>query len=232
MLLQGSTSFRSDDRPLHVVARAVAANVGPTELDRPVVGSRRDALDEEGRRPTRLVEETCLSGTQQHRFERLAGAGDPGAIASLQEPVQRFVLQIASEQSREPLGRQVDHLQEERVAVGDAQPLEIERRRARFEGQGRRHGLAGGFRPGRDEARHRIQPTALHLGRERQRFGEVALDALWQHGRPPAAGALDATLADELAQGAPDGDQAAAVVLGEVALRGQPVAGLPAGIVQ
>ena len=49
----------------------------------------------------------------------------------------------------------------------------------------------------------------------------------WSDERAAAAGPLEALLAGQLAQRAPDGDQAAAVALRELALGRQPVAGAP-----
>ena len=50
--------------------------------------------------------------------------------------------------------------------------------------------------------------------------------------RPAAAGALDPGLAGQLQEGAPDGDQAAAVAGRQLALGGQPVARSPLAAVE
>src|ERR1700741_3366108 len=53
-----------------------------------------------------------------------------------------------------------------------------------------------------------------------------------QDRRAPTAGALDAAVVDQLAEGPPDGDQAAAVVGGQVAFGRQPLTGRPHAVVE
>src|SRR4051812_38049452 len=117
-----------DDVALDVIPGPIAPDVRVRELDRRALGGVRDAFDEESGRPPRLAEQSCLTGAQQHRLERLAGAGEMHAVALRQDAVERAVLQVRREEAGKPLGREVDLLEEERLAVGDAQALEVEDR--------------------------------------------------------------------------------------------------------
>ena len=180
----------------------------------------------------RLAEQASLAGPEQDRLERLAGADDPGPVAGGQQVVQRAVLEVRREEAREPLGRQVDLLEQERLAAGDPQPLEVERRRARLDPERRRDDLAGRLGPGADQARLRVEAAVLHLLGEAERAGEVALDPRREDGRAAAAGPLDPALAGQLGERPPDGDQAAAVALGELALRREEIAGTPFAVVE
>ena len=88
----------------------------------------------------------------------------------------------------------------------------------------------GGVRgdgPRGDDAGRRVVAQALDLLGERHRALEVEVDRRAGDERAPAARPLEAPLAGEVAEGAADRDQAAAVALGELALGGQPVAGAP-----
>jgi hypothetical protein len=121
----------------------------------------------------------------------------------------------------------VDLLEEQGLATGQPQPLDVDARRPRFEPERGGHGLAGGLRARLDQARLGVQPTPLHLRAERHRLGEVTLDARVEDGGAASAGPLDPPFAGELGQGAPDGDQAAAVVLRQLAFGRQPLARTP-----
>ena len=70
-------------------------------------------------------------------------------------------------------------------------------------------------------------PRLLHLLGERHRAVEVEVDRRAGDERAPAAGPLEAALAGQVAERAADGDQAAAVALGQLALGRQPVARAP-----
>ena len=61
---------------------------------------------------------------------------------------------------------------------------------------------------------------------------EVAVDARAEDERAAAAGPFEPLLAGQLAERPADGDEAAAVALREVALRGEPVAGTPFARIQ
>ena len=88
----------------------------------------------------------------------------------------------------------------------------------------RRRGLG----PRGDQPRLRVQAALLHLVREAGSGSRCrARGAGRSTKRPAPAGPLDAALLGELGQGAPDGDQADAVVPGELALGGQAIARLP-----
>src|SRR5439155_6729279 len=110
-------------RSLEVVAGPVAADVSPGKLDRPAICRERDALDEEGRGAAGLVQQACLAGLQQDRLERLADTCDGRVVAVGENAVEGLPLQVRSEQTGEAFGRQVDLFEQERLTVGDSQPL-------------------------------------------------------------------------------------------------------------
>src|SRR5262245_3905029 len=136
-------------------------------------------------------------------------------------------LEIGGEEARESVGREVDLLEEQRLAAGQPEAFEVERRRAGLELQGVRDGLAGGFAPRGDDLRLGVQAVILHLAGERLAAAEVQLEPGMEDVRAAPAGPLDAPLTCELREGATNGDQAAAVALGELTFRGQPVVRLP-----
>ena len=113
--------------------------------------------------PRRWPRRRGLARPEEDRLEGLAGADDGGPVARRQQLVQRVVLEIAGEQAREPLGRQVDLLEQVRLAAGEAEPLEVERRRAGLQVERRRRPLTGRLGPGRDQARLRVEAALLHL---------------------------------------------------------------------
>src|SRR5688500_9209163 len=96
------------DVALDVVARSVATDECPAELDRGVVTGERDAFDQERCRAAALAQQAGLARAQEDRLQGLAGADDRGPVARRHELVQGGVLEIAGEESREALGRQVD----------------------------------------------------------------------------------------------------------------------------
>jgi hypothetical protein len=220
------------DVALDVVTRSIATHECPAELDRGVVGGERDAFDEEGRRAAALAQQARLARAQEDRLQGLAGTDDGGPVARRHELVERGVLEVAGEQSREPLGRQVDLLEQVWLTAGEAEALEIQRGRAGLEAQGRRDTHRRRLGAGGDQARLRIEATLLHLVGEAGTARDVALQARSKDVRAASAGALDAALLGELAQGAADGDQADAVLPSQLALRGQAIARLPRAIVQ
>ena len=94
---------------------------------------------------------------------------------------------------------------------------------------------AGGLGPGGDQARLGVEAARLHLLGERELAGEVAIDPGVQDERAAPARPLQPALADQLAERAPDGDQAAAiarrqVALGRQAIAGPPLAGVEGGL--
>ena len=195
-----SRPARPDDDAFHVVARPIAADVSPPEFDRRAVGGRRDALDEQRRRARRALEQARLAGAQQDGLERLAGLGDADAVALGQQVVQRAALEVRGQQAREPLGRQVDLLEQEGLAVGEAQALEVERRRPGSSPSAGGDRLPRGLGPGGDQAGLGIEAAGLHLLGEAQGAGEVDVDPRREDERAAAAGPLEPLLADELAQ--------------------------------
>ena len=107
--------------------------------------------------PRPLVEEAGLSSPEEDGLEGLAGANDLGRVARGQQLVQRAVLEVAGQQAREPLGRQVDLLEQVGLAAGQAQPFEIQGRRAGLQLEGRGDGHRRRLGPGGDQARLGIQ---------------------------------------------------------------------------
>ena len=83
---------------------------------------------------------------------------------------------------------QVDLLEQERLAAGDPQPLDVQGGRAGLDPERRGHDLAGRLRPRRDQARLRIEAAVLHLLGEAERAGEVALDPGREDDRAAARG--------------------------------------------
>ena len=118
-------------------------------------------------------------------------------------------------------------LQEQGLVIRETEPLEIEDRGARFELEGGRHGHAGRFGAGGDDPGGRSHPAELHLLGEGEVTLEVAVDARVEDERASASCPLQPLLEDEIAERAPDRDQAAAVALGEVTFGRQLVARPP-----
>ena len=85
---------RPIDGPLDVVARAVAPDERPAELDRSVVDGRGDALDQEGGSSGRLVQQARLTGAQQDGLEGLASPHDAGRVALCEQFIQRFAFEV------------------------------------------------------------------------------------------------------------------------------------------
>ena len=173
------------------------------------------------------AEQLGLARRHGDRLERLARPDHPGVVPLAEQLVQRATLEVAGEQARKARLGQEDLLEEERLAVGHAQALEVDDGRADRDVQGLRDARVSGHRAGRDDARRRVVAEALHLFGERHRAVEVEVDRGAGHERAAAAGPLQAVLARQVAERAPDGDQAAAVPLGQLALGRQPVAGAP-----
>ena len=65
-----------------------------------------------------LIQEAGLSSPEEDGLEGLARAHDLGRVARGQQFVERAVLEVACEQPREPLGGQVDLLEQIWVAAG------------------------------------------------------------------------------------------------------------------
>ena len=121
----------------------------------------------------------------------------------------------------------MDELEEKRGLGGKPQALQVERRGPDWNRERVGDRLARWLRARGKHPCLRIESPILHLLGEAHGAREVAFDAREEDERATAPRALDALLADQLAQRAPDGDQTAAVTLGEFALGGKPVASLP-----
>ena len=87
--------------------------------------------------------------------------------------------------------------------------------------------ISAGDQPGRG-----IEALATHLLGEAHHTQERELDGRTRHERATTTGPLQASLPDEVGERSPDGDEAAAVLVGEAPLGGQPVAGLPLPIIE
>src|SRR5215204_6294296 len=160
---RATRAVRPLDVALDVVARSIAADECPPELDRGVVAGERDAFDQECCRAAALAQQARLARAQVDRLQGLAGANDGSPVPRRHELVQRGVLEIAGEESREPLGRQVDLLEQVWLTAGEAEALEIQRGRAGLEAQGGPDAHGRRLGPGGDQARLRIEAALLHL---------------------------------------------------------------------
>src|SRR4051812_24280957 len=227
VLVRGPRPARANDDTFHVIARAIAPDIGPPEFDRGAIGRRRDAFDQERRCARAPAEQPRLTGTEQDRLESLTGARDVHAVSLGQHVVEGPSLEIAREQSREPFGRPVALLEQERFTIREPQPFQAQGRRAGIETERLGDRLPGSLRPSRDEPGLGIVAARLHLLGEAERIREVDVETWCEHEGPTAPRPLEAAVAHHLAQRAPDRDQAAAVALGEVALRREAVARPP-----
>ena len=126
----------------------------------------------------------------------------------------------------------MDLLEQERLVVGQPEPLDVQRRRADLDPEGGRHGGAGRLAA---RATSRVPGSWPWSIISSAKLSEPAMsqpDRRSRHERPAAAGPLDPRLAGELPESAPDGDQAAAVALRQLAFGRQLVAGPPLARVQ
>ena len=113
---------------------------------------------------------------QGDRLQRLAGPDDPRVVALGEQLVQRAVLEVARQQAREA-GRGQEHLlEQEGLAVGHAQPLEVDDRGADRDVERLGDGGAGGDRSSRRRAGRRVVAAALDLLGEGHRAVEVEVD--------------------------------------------------------
>src|SRR5437016_1726119 len=113
----------------------------------------------------------------------------------------------------------MDLLEDERLVIGHSQPLEVDGRSENIELQSLGHCLACRLDTRGHDSGARVEAVALHLLGKAERPGEVMVDPLPEHVRAATTGPLDASLAGELAEGVPNGDQAAAVAAGQLPLR-------------
>ena len=164
---------------------------------------------------------------QQDRLERLAQPLDVAVVALGQEVVERAVLEVGVQELREPRLWQADLLEQERHLRGAPATLQEDHGRAGRQAERLGDGLARGFARAREQLGPRVEAAQLHLLGEAERRCQVAHDPRGRHERAPAAGPLEALLASEIGERTADGDEAAAVALGELALRRQPVARPP-----
>ena len=123
-------------------------------------------------------------------------------------------------------------LEQQRLAVGQPEALEVERRRPELETKARRDRFAGRLRPGGDHPGLRIEAAGLHLLGEREVAGEVPIDPGVEDERSAPAGTFHPPLAHELSECPPDRDEAAAIAGGQVALGRQAIPRPPLAGVQ
>ena len=137
------------------------------------------------------------------------------------------MFEVARQQAREALGRQMDLLEQERLAAGQAQALEIDDRLTRLERQGAGDRHRRRLRSGRDQPGLGVETALPHLFGEARPRGDVAIEARMEDERAAPARPFDPALTHQLVERATDGDQTAAVMGRELALRRQLPAGWP-----
>ena len=137
------------------------------------------------------------------------------------------MLEVEGEKAGKAFGRQARLLEDHRLTAAEADAFEVRHRRVLCNPQQRSDGLARGLDPGGDDPGGRVEPTSSHLLGEAHRAGDVPVDAGLEDVGPAPTNAFDPALADELAKGVAHGDEAAAVALGQLALRRHSVAGSP-----
>ena len=115
----------------------------------------------------------------------------------------------------------------QRLAAAEADPLDVRDGGVLRDLEERGHGLTGRLEACRNDARGRVEAATPHLLGEAHRARDVAVDPWLEDERAASTRPFDPTLADELAQGVTDGDQAAAVTLGELPFGGHAVAWTP-----
>ena len=166
---------RAHHDALDVVAGSVAADERPGEFDGVAVLIEGDAFDHE-RGVRGGWSSSRLARSQQHGFERFAGARDVRAVLLGQDVVQRVVLEVGGQEAGKPLGRQVDLLEQERFP-------EATRRRSTYTiGEPTSRFSAPATTSPADSGRAAtsrlgVEAAALHLLGEAEGVGEVALDA-------------------------------------------------------
>src|SRR3954449_9542998 len=153
VLVRGPRPARADDDTFHVIARAIAPDIGPPEFDRGAVGRRRDAFDQERWGARAPAQQPGLASAKQDRFESLPRTRDVDAIPLGQHFVEGARLKVGRQQSGEPLGRQVDLLEQERLAIGQAKSFEVQGRRAGIEAERLGDSLASRLGASGDKAR-------------------------------------------------------------------------------
>ena len=209
----------------------VARYVRAADLDRPVGAVVGDPFEEQGRLAAGLAEEAGLAGRQEDRLDRLAQSLDGPVMTDGEEVVQRAALQVGLQQVGELGCREADLLEEERRIAGAPKSLEEDDRGPGLDAEGGRVGLRRWLDPRGQQARPRLEAAQLHLLREADRRGQLADDTWRLDERAPAAGPLEAILAGEVGQRTPHGDEAAAVLLGELTLRRKPIPDRPLALV-
>ena len=153
----------------------------------------------------------------------------PGRSESRSVPLagRRARCSISEASNGKALGWQIDLLQQQRLSVGEAEPFEVQGRRGHHELERFGHLLACSLGPGGDHPGLRVQAAGLHLVGEAHRSGEVTLYRGPEDGGAPVLASAADVARGQLGQGSSDGDQAAAVAVGQLALGRKTVTGRP-----
>ena len=109
-------------------------------------------------------------------LQPLPGPDDPGAIPSGQQVIQRGVLQVRGQQTRKPVRRQVDRLEQEWLAGADPESFDEQGRRTPGQVQGLGDALTGALPAGGQQASLGVETAHLHLLGEAHRAAQVQLD--------------------------------------------------------
>ncbi len=110
------------------------------------------------------------------------------------------MLEVLGQQPGEAVGREVDLLEQERLARGDAQPLEVQDRRTDGHLEGFGDPLAGGLVTALDDLGLWVEAVSLHLLGEAQSAAEVDLDRRLDDERATATGALEPPFSRQLGE--------------------------------
>ena len=162
------------------------------------------------------------------RLEPFPDQSQSAPVPGIEHLVQGTVLEVLGQQPREAVGREVDLLEQERLARGDAQPLDVQGRLT--------HGhLEALRRPARRRPRDAPRPPGSLDSRPRRCISSVKLRALlrststggWTTKVPrPRVRSSRRSRVSSVIRSA-NGDQAAPVAAGELALGRQAIARPP-----
>ena len=205
-------------------AEAVAAVERLHVLDRAVLGVGREPGELEQRRPGRAVEELCLARSGDDGLDRLLRRVELDPVVGMEQLVQGDVVAKRGGDPVEALCVQEEHLDRDRLAVGEAEALDAQHLRVGPEAQRGRDVDSGLDAADRDQLRARDDAACAHLlGVARQ--PERLLDLRERDEGALALAAEDPLLGLEALQHVADGRPRDAVLGAELALGGQGRAG-------
>ena len=207
-------------------AEAVAAIEGLHVLDRVVLRIGRESGELEQGRPGRAVEELRLACSGDDGLDRLLRRVELDPVVGMEQLVQGDVVAERGGDPVEALGVQEEHLDRDRLAVGEAETLDPQHLRVGVETQ-RGRDIDPGLDAGdRDQLGARDDPARPHLlGMARQ--PERLLDLRKCDEGALALAAEDPLLGLEALQHVADGRARDAVVGAQLALGGQGGPGRP-----